>query len=198
MRDKFSDLIDQKIATFEYQNLHQSTSSYDPICAIYNNSWGFASDTHMSLGEDGRRYITGRLVAQTERWTQFKYSSMWGGLRFKESTGIYSLNEFLFKYKLDPQLSVVNGDVVCVLVDYDIPSLNPDIPNCCVTMESGIKKPISYITVDRNENTVKNCFNGTISEVVENLNNNTNIKGNNWMIADGKIVGIVENKTIIL
>ena len=70
MRNKFSDLIKDGVAPFKYTNLAQGTPCEDDLCRIYNNIFSIASDTHMSMLENGTRVITGHMI-NTPQWDNF-------------------------------------------------------------------------------------------------------------------------------
>lgn len=110
MRNKFSEWIDAGIAKFEYTPTLPEISQTDPVCTQYNNIFGMALDTHMSLLEDGRRIITGHNVA-TQKWRYFINCSQWGGMNFADA-GYWSVNDFLGRFNLGGIESVVNGDIV--------------------------------------------------------------------------------------
>lgn len=114
MRSKFSELIAQGIARFNYTPIIQETPCTDPICLEYNNIFGPAMDTHMSMLEDGTRVITGHRVADECEWANFANSYRWNGIDFHDS-GYHTLNEFLDRYNLTYTRGILNGDVViCV------------------------------------------------------------------------------------
>lgn len=197
MRSKFSELIEQGIAGFNYTNITNETPTQDPICRTYNNIWGLCSDTHMSIAEDGNRYITGRLVSWGDKWELFKYSQKWGDIKFNVN-GYTSLNDFLYKCGLELTNTILNGDTVAQVTARKPATEKYPEPSAVVAYESQIKKPLATLTLDRNEDTLKECFGGTIDEVVENLNSNCLIKGTNWIVADEKICGEVDGKLMIL
>ena len=66
--DKFSELIAQGVANFEYKPITQSTPSNpleDPdyeMIRMYNNLYSIATNTHMSRTEEGDIVVTGTLV----------------------------------------------------------------------------------------------------------------------------------------
>ena len=197
MRDKFSELIAQGVASFEYTPICCELPEQDPICRFYNNVFGAASDTHMACTADGNRYITGRVVGWEKQWTTLMTWSEFGGVRFKDS-GFWSLSDFLYAYGLEVNITILNGDVVAVVVPRVRSDKKYEAPTKAVAMESGINKPLASLTLDRNENTLKECFKGTIDDAVENLNKNCMIKGTNWIVSEGRILGKVDGKIIEL
>ena len=197
MRDKFSELIEKGVASFEYTPICGELPEQDPICRFYNNVFGAASDTHMACAADGNRYITGRVVGWEKQWTTLMTWSEFGGVKFKDS-GFWSLSDFLYAHNLEANISVLNGDVVAIVTSRVKPSEDYKVPTKAVAVESGINKPLSTLTLDRNENTLKECFKGTIDDVVENLNKNCMIKGTNWIVSEGRILGKVDGKIIEL
>lgn len=120
MRSKFSELISQGVARFDYTPLVQETPCKDPICMEYNNIFGPAMDTHMSMLEDGTRVITGHRVADECEWANFVNSCKWNGIDFHDS-GYYTLNEFLNRYNLTHSRGMLNGDVVICITEYTEP-----------------------------------------------------------------------------
>ena len=197
MRDKFSELIAQGVASFEYTPICGELPEQDPICRFYNNIFGAASDTHMACAADGNRYITGRVVGWEKQWTTLMTWSEFGGVRFKDS-GFWSLSDFLYAHGLEAYMSILNGDVVAVVVPRVKSDEKYEAPTKAVAVESGINKPLASLTLDRNENTLKECFKGTIDDAVENLNKNCMIKGTNWIVSEGRILGKVDGKIIEL
>lgn len=197
MRDKFSELIAQGVASFEYTPICGELPEQDPICRFYNNVFGAASDTHMACAADGNRYITGRVVGWERSWENFKYLGEFGGVTFKHS-GFWSLSDFLYANDLEANVTILNGDVVAVVTPRIKQSGDYAAPSKAVAMESGINKPLSTLAVDRKETTVKECFKGTIDDVVENLNKNCMVKGTNWIVSEGRILGKVDGKIIEL
>ena len=196
MRDKFSELIAQGVASFEYTPICGESPSQCPLCRLYNNLWGAASDTHMAVAEDGKTYITGRAIGWERIMSTMRWSQTIGGVDFKHS-GYWSLDDMLYKMNKDLMITTLNGDVVAEVIDRVSPK-DVNIPTKAVAMESGINKPLSTLTLDRNENTLKECFKGTIDDVVENLNKNCMIKGTNWIVSEGRILGKVDGKIIEL
>lgn len=116
MRSKFSDLIQQGVASFSYTNLHQEVPVYDEICRQYNNIFSMALDTHMSILDNGTRVITGHNIADGDKWSEFLHASKWGGYDFTDS-GVYSLAEFLASYNLTGEITLMNNDVVFLVTE---------------------------------------------------------------------------------
>lgn len=193
MRDKFSELVEKGVAAFNYVNIASETPEYYEICRLYNNVWGVASDTHMGIAADGNTYITGKLVAQEHKWNDFAIMGNYG-----RSMGYWSLDDMLYRAGKCLNRVILNGDIVLRLDPFPSSAMAPVCPDCCVSCETCIKKPLSSITVDRKDESVKECFRGSIDEVVENLNSSTEVKGTNWIAANGNIYGIVDGKIIML
>lgn len=124
MRSKFSELIAQGIARFNYTPIIQETPCTDPICLEYNNIFGPAMDTHMSMLEDGTRVITGHRVADECEWANFVNSYRWNGVDFHDS-GYYTLNEFFGRYGLTYKKGVLNNDVVMFIENIENPNNEP-------------------------------------------------------------------------
>lgn len=120
MRSKFSELIAQGVTRFNYTPIIQETPCTDPVCLEYNNIFGPAMDTHMSILEDGTRVITGHRVANEREWADFANSYRWNGVDFHDS-GYCSLNEFFSRYGLTYTRGMLNGDVVICVTKLEIP-----------------------------------------------------------------------------
>lgn len=197
MRDKFSELIERGVAGFKHTPLAEETPGTDPVSRSYNNIFGVATDTRMSVAGDGCRYITGRLIGDEYKLNQFSYASVYGGVNFSHS-GFWSFNDFLYKNGLCYEKCILNGDVVLKITERVPNDEEYRCPQCCVACESNINIPFQTIVTDRNPNRVEACFRGNIENVVKNLNESQYIKGNNWVIANEQIIGLVDNKVIRL
>ena len=205
MRDKFSELIAQGVARFDYKPIAPEIPEQDFVCRQYNNIFSIATDTHMHLDhETGMRYITGKLVSIKEKFESFLYSSHWMGVNFTHS-GCWSACQFFQMNGLSGRYGVLNGDVVYEVAPIPIdPMLGapaiPGIPTTYTTSESRIPDNVARLTVDGNAIRIKECYNGksNLYEVAEALNENLYVKGNNWVVNGNSIVGLVGNKTYIL
>lgn len=199
--DKFSELIAQGVANFEYKPITQTTPSNcleDPdyeMIRMYNNLYSIATNTHMSRTEDGDIVITGTLVRDKKYFVKFLYSNWYKNLTFQQS-----LLEFLRCYGYTGCYDILNSDHVYKLKH--LAELNNNIcvgDNCCVCqMESQIPQNIKYISKTANIESVRECLKN--ENVVEALNEHQDIKGNNWMIAglsDGYHLMELDNKLII-
>ena len=97
MRDKFSELINQGVAKFEYTPTIGSIPEQDPVCRAYNNIFSIPSDTHMSCLPDGNRVITGHMI-NTPKWESFVCSPFWGAVDFR-TTGYWCLCDFFLQIR---------------------------------------------------------------------------------------------------
>jgi hypothetical protein len=202
MRDKFSELIEQGVARFEYTPIAPEIPEQDPICRQYNNIWSIPSDTHMHLNNaTGERYITGHMVEQTAKWDSFVYSHNWGAVTFK-TTGYWCLCDFLQKHGLEGRHSVLNGDSIYLVtpIPADANYPTPVCPTCCVTSESQIPQPIASLVAGGDIMKIKECYNGkaNLYDVATAMNENIYIKGDNWTVNGNKLVCPIGNKVVIL
>ena len=199
MRNKFTELINQGVARFEYTPISDDKPNCDPICRMYNNIFSIPSDTHMSVVEEtGARIITGHMI-NTPNWEMFCCSYNWGAVDFKTS-GYWCLSDFLYKNGLRGRISTLNGDVV-YMVEEHIPSEDENCPNCpcvCHTMESKMPQQITTITTSGNKLHVAECFVDNLEETCKRLNESSWVKGNNWVPSNDGIVGLVGNTIYIL
>lgn len=195
MRDKFSQMIQQGVASFNYTPIAPEIPEQDPICRTYNNIFSIPTDTHMSLLDDGSRIITGRMVAK-EQWAEFLMSNSWGSVNFADS-GTWCLCAFLAQYGLCGKLEHLNGEMVYRITPYTEKKC-PTCPTHMTTMDSKIPQSVAGLAIDSNIIRVKECFKGDMMETVKNLNESLWIKGNNWTICEDHIIGLVGNKVYIL
>ena len=204
MRDKFSELIKSGVAQIEYTNISPEVPSLDPLVRFYNNIFGMPSDTHMTKLSDGRYIITGSMV-KTDKFEQFVCSQYWGGIDFKSHTypyrgsadvEIYSAIDLFYLYGYDYKIDNVNCDVVAVLVPVEDISGPYEEPGAYTTTESKIPKPLRELTTDGREEHIKECLRS--NNPIKALNESLYVRGNNWKSANGKIIGRVNNKIVIL
>ena len=169
----------------------------DPICRQYNNIFSIATDTHMSIAEDGSRIITGSAVKKEDWESKYLYAPNVGGYVFPKN--YWTISHFLSKYGLCGVKETFNGDVVYKINDCPAPAEACDCPTCCYTPESNIPEKLSIITTMGDAAFVKECYSKAKSkaDIVENLNNSAFIKGD-WVLYNDKIVGYVNNKVYIL
>ena len=202
--DKFSELIKQGVAKFNYTNIAPEIPEQDPICRLYNNIWSIPSDTHMHLDEKtGNRYITGHMVGIETQWQKFLYSCSWGAVTFR-NTGYWSLGDMLSKFGLTGNITVLNGDTVYEI--YPIPTISDEAeykcncPTCCTTSESKISMPITCLTTDGNRSHIVSCYNSknSLYQVAEALNEHSYVCGNNWTVIGENIYCPFGNKVYIL
>lgn len=111
MRNKFSELINAGVASFNYKPLAPEMPETDPICKTYNNIYSMALDTHMSI-VDGVRVITGHNIADEKKWNEFCYSHKWGEYDFT-TAGVGSLQNYLYVTGFCTRVGKLNNDIVC-------------------------------------------------------------------------------------
>lgn len=202
MRNKFTELIEQDVARFEYTRIAPEMPEQDPICRTYNNIWSIPSDTHMMLCPvTGNRYITGSMVAK-DKWESFVYAHNWGAVTFK-TTGYWCLCDFLQKNGLCGRRSTINGDVVYEIIPCsgdDCPVCHGYAPATCTTTESRIPDNAAKLTVDGNLMKIRECYNGksNLYEVCEALNESIYVHGNDWTVVGNNVMCPIGNKTYIL
>lgn len=187
--DKFSQLIAQGVAKFEYTPIAQGTPNMCPICRAYNNVYSLANDTHMSILPDGRYVITGHAIADKRNFDSFLYSDRWGWFDFTDS-GQYSPSAFFYNNSLRGHYDILNGDVVYIL---DPVPQEPEeagvsgqgcvscCPDCVCKADSAIPESLRVLTTDGNAEHVRECFKQ--KDVIKALNESKYVLGNNWVIA---------------
>lgn len=193
MRDKFSDLVAQGFASFDYTPISKDIPEQDPICRMYNNVFSIPTDTHMSMLDDGTRVITGHMIANDLVWNKFLCSYCWFAVDFRQS-GAWSLCDFFYRHGLKGEKSILNGDIVYKVTPIETRDEICKCPLQAVTSESNIPTPISFLTNSGNKLHILECFNGNAAQVVENMNNSVWVKGNHWVVFENQIVGLVGDK----
>ena len=193
MRDKFSELIKQGIAKFDYTPITQSIPEQDPICRLYNNIFSIPSDTHMSCLDDGTRVITGHMI-NTNNWEKFMCMPYWGAVNFRTS-GFNSVCDFLYKNRLKCEIGELNGDVVCMVKDME-EMQQPTMSATYHTNESKIPQPITQLITDRKIEHIKECFNS--EDPIKSLNESPYILGESWINYNGKVMGLICDKVIFM
>lgn len=202
MRNKFTELIEQGVARFEYTPIAPEIPEQDPICRQYNNIFSIPTDTHMHLNnETGERYITGHMVGIKSKWESFVYAHNWGAVTFR-TTGYWCLCDFLQKNGLEGRHSVLNGDAVYLVtpIPADAERYAPVCPTCCTTSESKIPQPIANLVANGDIMKIKECYKGksNLYDVCAAMNENLYIKGENWTVNGDKLVCPIGNKVVIL
>ena len=201
MRNKFTELIEQGVASFEYTPIAPEIPEQDFVCRMYNNIFSIPSDTHMACikceetGEDVR-VITGHMIANTEKWREFGYSSNWGAVTFRPS-GYWCLDDFLYKCSLECNIGTLNGDIVAFVTPrkkIEDTTMMPQVS----TNESKVPMPVTVITTSGNVGHVAECFGGDMDETIKKLNESAWIKGTNWVPTSNGIVGLVGDKVYIM
>lgn len=205
MRDKFSELINQGVAAFTYTTHLPEVPEKDPICIIYNNIFSIATDTHMSVVQDGDdecRVIKGHIIANRDKWVEFVCSPSWGSVNFR-NCGYYSVNDLLYQNGLEGNFGDLNGEVVYIIRphQHDEDACDCKNPACCVyTTESKIPQPLEILTNNGRKEHVLECLKGSMDEITENLNDSIWMKGENWVpsYSDKSFACPIGNKTYIL
>lgn len=199
MRNKFTELVNQGVAKFEYQPIAPTTPSTCPMCRLYNGIWGILTDTHMACVEtpEGcKTYITGTFVSNKDKWAALNFSSYWGGATF-QSTGYMSLSEFFYKHGVTPREVTLNGQPAIELVPIDSEPVDiMAVPGTYATSESAIPQPVRFLLSERDFNECLSC--STIKDVVDALNESKYIPGSHWHVYEHTLVGMVNGKTIIM
>ena len=203
MRDKFSELIEQGVARFDYTPVAPEVPEQDIVCRMYNNIWSIPSDTHMHMNhETGERYITGHMVGNEIKWNDFVCAYCWGAVNFK-TTGYWSLCDFLQKNGLRGQFSTLNGDIIYLVTPCPRPEecgVCQDCPRTCCTTESRIPQPIAVLTNNHDSYKVIECFKNkqSLYDVASALNESYYVKGSEWTVNGDKLMCFIGNKVYVL
>lgn len=202
--DKFSKLIAQGVAKFEYTPIASQIPTQCHICRGYNNVYSIANDTHMSELPDGRHVITGHAVKDKKNFDSFLYSCCWSGINFIDS-GYESPCVYFNRNKLIGHYDVLNGDVVYILEtipdkDEQRKCLGISCPDGLCCAGTSIPEQLRAITTDGDESHIRECFKQP--DVAKALNEDIHVRGVNWTVvglSDGNhIVSVGRKKTYIL
>lgn len=194
MRDRFSELIEKGVASFQEKPVGSLTPTLDPMVKAYNNLWGALTDTHMSAVDDGY-IITGTFV-KTQYWEGFKYCYYYGSTNIRLGSGYTSLENMVYSngYVMNPD--IYNGDYVIKLTPRPantssegdsccVPCCNTCDP-CVTSFESQIPHPFKEYFTPAQSKAIAECWeegNGDANKVVEALNSNKEIKKYNFRIS---------------
>jgi hypothetical protein len=192
MRDKFTELVNAGVASFDYTNISSNKPNTDELCKFYNNVFSIPSDTHMSLLDDGRRVITGHMI-NTQNWENFVSSCCWGAVDFRHS-GAWSVCNLLKNHGLCLQLGQLNGDVVNFVVPCEPAAQCGCCPQYCSTSISKMPVAVASLTTSGCHEHFAECIKGNVDEAAENLNASKWVLGSNWMSYEEGVVGLIGNK----
>lgn len=200
MRNRFTEWINSGIASFKHVNTKQNV---DDFCRMYNNVFGLATDTHMALSEDGDYIITGHII-NTPKWDLFLYSPIWGNVKFGDAArrNCWTPCEFFSENGLCGDKTFINGDVAYVLKPCEHAGTESPCPICPTsyhTHESLTPQPIRNLTFNNSKLDILECFKSkTLKEVALKLNESLNIKGDNWVAYDGKLICTIGETAYII
>lgn len=218
MINRFKEMIDSGIGSFNYIPLAQSTPESDTICRIYNNIFSLGSDTRMSKSVDNQGdtfyIISGSAVASPKWETKTIYEWGTGAIDYRPS-GFWSISDFLFKMQLTGRKTTLNGDIVMLLkiITSDEPqnneageihSLNTNghevgglgggsntINYKCPNCVTTINSqiPQPISKIGVKEELQKIWSEGkSLKEIAEAMSKNPWIKGENWVVANENLI----------
>lgn len=191
MRNKFTDLVNAGVASFNPEPIAPDTAGSLNISRTYNNIWGVLTDTHMSY-VDGRCIITGTLLSDPDKFCKLCCSTSWGGMVFK-TTGWTSLTEFFRTFNFKPVIVSINNQPAAELVPDSDDAVADVKPRAITTSESRLPQHYSVLG---NLDECKDC--NSLGEMAHIMNRSSIIRGENWHVFDGKLVGFEGNRTLIL
>lgn len=205
--DRFSELISNGVAAFNHTPVADSMSC--PVCREYNNIFSIATDTHMACLEDGRKVITGHLIADKEKFDTFIWSCQFMGVDFRHSK-VNCFAQWMDNHGYKGEYSSINGDVVYIVSDRtsedDPEKVGKIIPTPTVfsyTTESNhIPVSVRFLSRRGDIEDLNECFKQDIYETVKAMNEHRYIIGNQWGVAhmsDGPhIIGNISGQNCIL
>ena len=177
--DKFSELIDKGVAPSRYTPVASPIPTQDIVCREYNNVFGAATDTHMSELEGGGYVITGHLIANKVNFDRFLWACQYLGVDFRHS-GYWCLSNWMYKFGLRGEYSVLNGDVVYIVKKMEAPEKSPVINNTYTTESSIIPVNIKYMSTRGDIEDIKECIKDDMDSTIKSLNESRYVRGKNW------------------
>lgn len=197
MRNKFTELISQGVAAFEYKPTAPEIPSQCRLCRIYNGCWGMITDTHM-VEVDGRLIITGTMLEDLRKWEMLLYSSAWGGVQFK-STGYTSLANLFYAERVYWSSITYNNQPAIEIkpITREEENTSSAVPASYTTSESKFPQPIARLM---NAQALRECFSGSkaLNEVIERMNESEGVPGSDWYYDANGIGGFVNGIHIML
>lgn len=200
--DKFSELIKQGVAKFEYKPITGNITDTYPqdlesqMIRDYNNLYSIATNTHMGRTGDNRIVITGTLIKDPKCFDRFLCSTYYKNLTFDKHPVCFFKN-----YGFVGHYEILNNDSVYVLEPIEE---HPELAkyelcqdNCVCPCEGGIPKNVRFISTSGNFEDVKECV---TEDTAKSLNESKYIIGDNWMVvglSDGYHLMEVNQKIII-
>lgn len=184
MRNKFSELVKAGVAAFHHEPIAPETPLLCPMCKLYNAYWGAATDSHMTVTQEGRKLITGRITQDPCKWFELVFGTNWGGINWCQS-GYCTLGEFFQAYGVKPNVTTHNGEQGIELVPLVEAPTQFSVPKNVTTTESKIPQPVRVMG---DVNAIQEAFENAHStkQLVENLNNSKWIAGKKWFVYEDK------------
>jgi len=179
----FQDLINQGIAPSRYeQPIAKCMPEDDPFVRAYNNVWGIVSDTHMNKIDDDNYFITGSMIRDQRKFSQFLFAEYWGGYKFANTAAAkvndaWSLSGFLGQNRLVGSFGVINGDQVYLLTNYEGEEVGgcPEFKNCGI--------PCTCKCICCREGFEESLNGSTMYEILDMLNEDKHVDGSRWQVA---------------
>lgn len=182
--DKFSELIKQGVAKFEYKPITGDITDTYPQDLVsqmirdYNNLYSIVTNTHMGRTGDNRIVITGTLIKDPKYFDRFLCSNYYKNLTFNKCPVC-----FFKDYGFVGHYEILNNDSVYVLEPIEE---HPELAkceicqdNCICTSESVVPRNVRFISTSGNFEDVKECV---TEDTAKSLNESKYIIGDNWMV----------------
>ena len=182
--DKFSELIANGVAAFEYKTITRDITDTYPQDLVsqmirdYNNLYSIATNTHMARTGDNRIVVTGTLIKDPKYFDRFLCSNYYKNLTFDKCPAC-----FFKDYGFVGHYEILNNDNVYVLEPTEE---HPELvkceicqDNCVCPCEGGIPKNVRFISTSGNFEDVKECV---TEDTAKSLNESKCIIGDNWMV----------------
>ena len=155
MINRFKEMLDAGIASFDYTPLVKTVPEDDPLCRMYNNIFSLATDTRMSVipcdcGAEccncPRRYAVTGSALMTDKWEK-RTMLQWGNgvaIDYRPS-GFWSISDFFWQNGLEGHREKINGDWAWVLQRNDNPEAAGE-PSTPPVAKDPVRKAFSMLT----------------------------------------------------
>ena len=192
MRNTFNELIKAGVASFHHEPIvpdQPSSIAATPesrMARIYNMYWGAATDSHMSISQEGRLLITGRITQNPTKWIVLMHCDSLGGINWCQS-GYCSLADLLQANGKKAVPTIHNGERGFEIVPWEPESAQLTAPKTVTTTESKIPQPIQILG---SKDAIQDIFEAShnVIQLAENLNDSRVIVGDKWFAYENTLV----------
>lgn len=198
MYNKFTELVNKKIACPDHNSFVAGPERKDQLCIIYNNFWGMASDTNMICTEDGKHLIIGYIFSNNTKSGIIDRNNLFFNSYYKNidltPSGYNNLESLLHDYNfhIEPGTHENQPCWVCVPDETESVICPPKLNIQYIIWGNGSNLPVPEAEYNFFPRQVENIIStsSNISSAVIQLNKSNFVCGKNWhMGIDNTIIG---------